>query len=124
TQDPSSNVTGSSVFDFNDDGSVEVVYADERFLRVYRGIDGEVLFEVENHSQTTQEYPVIADIDGDGSAEILAGANLYQGPTTGLRAFESANHGWVSTRSIWNQHSYHINNINDDGTVPQFEQPS
>ena len=35
-RDRSSNSTGSTVFDFDGDGSVEVVYRDELFLRVYR----------------------------------------------------------------------------------------
>jgi uncharacterized repeat protein (TIGR01451 family) len=30
----------------------------------------------------------------------------------------------VPTRKIWNQHTYHITNVNDDGTIPQFETPS
>ena len=28
---------------------------------------------------------------------------------------------WVRTRPIWNQHTYHITNINDDGTIPAVE---
>ncbi|NEQ95699.1 MAG: hypothetical protein F6K30_03040 [Cyanothece sp. SIO2G6] len=28
------------------------------------------------------------------------------------------NDTWVSTRQIWNQHAYSINNVNDDGTIP------
>lgn len=30
----------------------------------------------------------------------------------------------MPTRRIWNQHSYHITNVNDDGTIPAVEQPS
>ena len=41
-QDETSNATGSSVFDFDADGAAEVVYADECYLRIYRGADGEV----------------------------------------------------------------------------------
>jgi hypothetical protein len=29
----------------------------------------------------------------------------------------------VPARSIWNQLQYHVTNVNDDGTIPQFEQP-
>jgi hypothetical protein len=32
-----------------------------------------------------------------------------------------ANDTWVNTRKIWNQHSYHITNVNDDTSIPQFE---
>ena len=56
-QDNSSNVTGSSVFDFEGDGSAEVVYADELKLRVYRGSDGVVLWETARPSGTTYEMP-------------------------------------------------------------------
>ena len=44
TEDDSSRVTSSSVFDFNGDGAAEVVYNDECYFRVYDGHDGEVLF--------------------------------------------------------------------------------
>src|SRR5690606_35069725 len=129
TQDVSSNVTGSSVFDFDGDGAAEVVYADEKYLRIYRGTNGDTLYEVPNPSGTTFEYPLIVDVDRDGHAEIVIGANQLVAPGaypgfSGLRVIESSNDGWVATRSIWNQHSYHITNINDDGTVPQNEQPS
>ena len=40
TQDISSNVTGSSIFDFAADGVSEVVYGDECFTRVYNGQTG------------------------------------------------------------------------------------
>ena len=44
TRDYSSSITGSSVFDFEGDGSAEVVNGDEQYLRIYRGTDGEILF--------------------------------------------------------------------------------
>ena len=40
---------------------------------------------------------------------------------TGVRAFEDPEGHWVRTRRIWNQHSYHVTNINEDGTVPKHE---
>lgn len=122
TQDFSSHRTGSSVFDFEDDGRVEVLYADERFFRIYDGRNGAILFQLANTSGTTMEYPVVADIDGDNHAEVLIGSD--SGSTRGLRALEAENDSWANTRRIWNQHTYHINNINDDGTIPAHEQPS
>lgn len=62
---------------------------------------------------------MVADIDNDNQAEILVGSS------SGLRAFEAADGtAWANTRKIWNQHGYHITNINDDGSVPQYEEPS
>ena len=63
----SSSATGSSVFDFEADGAAEVVYNDECFLRAYEGATGRVLFQVPNSSRTATEYPVIVDVDTDGT---------------------------------------------------------
>lgn len=71
SQDNSSGVTGSSLFDFDGDGQPEAVYGDECFVRVYEGNTGRVLFSARRSSWTSVEAPVIADIDDDGSAEIL-----------------------------------------------------
>ncbi len=65
TQDLSSNVTGSSVFDFEADGTAEVVYGDECFVRVYNGVTGDVLFSQYRSSCTWYENPIIADVDGN-----------------------------------------------------------
>ncbi len=75
-QDDSSYTTGSSVFDFDADGQIEVVYADECYTRIYDGKTGDVLFSSKQSSRTAYEMPIIADIDNDDSAEILMGANL------------------------------------------------
>src|SRR5690606_4592052 len=61
SQDATSNVTGSSVFDFDGDGRAEVAYADECYFRIYDGATGTVAASVGNTSATTYENPVIAD---------------------------------------------------------------
>lgn len=124
TRDNSSFQTGSSVFDFEGDGKAEVIYGDELNLRIYRGSDGTVLYTLPKSSCTTYELPVIADVDGDKKADILAVANQTcgYGPQSGVYLISGAN--WVNTRSIWNQHTYHVTNVNDDGTIPRFEQPN
>lgn len=125
TQDGSSNVTGSSVFDFLGDGKAETVYGDEVYLRVYDGADGRVLYQLPKGSGTTYEYPLIVDVDGDGHADIVAVANDYAfGDKTGIYVISNRNNDWVPTRSIWNQHTYHITNINDDGSIPRHEDNS
>lgn len=126
-QDGSSNVTGSSVFDFEGDGSAELIYGDEQFLRIYRGTDGTELYRLQKSSGTTFELPVIVDVDGDGKAEIVAVANLTPvaaGNQNGIYVIGGASNNWANTRRIWNQHTYHITNINEDGTIPRNEQPN
>jgi hypothetical protein len=79
SQDESSNVTGSTSFDFEADGRVEAVYADECFARVYDGRTGTVLFSQHHSSCTWYENPVVADVDGDFRAEIVVGSNFNCG---------------------------------------------
>lgn len=31
---------------------------------------------------------------------------------------------WIQARRIWNQHTYHVTNVREDGTIPQNEPPS
>ncbi len=131
TQDQS-RVTGSSVFDFQREGRAQVVYGDECYTRVYDGPSGDKLFEAPNPSCTVHENPVIADVDRDGRAELVVATNSVcsiQCPwgnhtgsgKHGITVFKDLRDHWVSTRSIWNQHAYHVTNINDDGSVPVQE---
>ena len=130
TQDCSSAFTGSSVFDFNGDGQAEVVYADEIHMRIYKGATGEVLSQVCNTSGTLHEYPLVADVDNDGHADIVVVSNDYSSlncggiKTRGVRVFGDAGDQWVRTRRIWNQHAYHVTNVHEDGTIPAVEQPN
>jgi hypothetical protein len=77
TQDFSSSCTGSSVFDFQGDGPAEVLYNDECFLHIYDGLTGAELVNpvIPNSSRTWAEYPLVADVDGDGNAEMIVISN-------------------------------------------------
>lgn len=129
TQDQSSNVTGSSVFDFQGDGISEVIYADECYLRVYSGTDGNVILEQENSSATIHEYPIVVDADGDGNSELLVVANdanadsdcgSIPGYTTrrGVFMYGDVNDQWVRTRQVWNSHTYHVTDAGSTGLTP------
>ncbi|MEM6795693.1 MAG: FG-GAP-like repeat-containing protein, partial [Acidobacteriota bacterium] len=129
TQDGSSNMTGSTVFDLDGDGMFEVIYRDETALRIYRGEDGVALYELPLSSTTLNEQPVVADVDRDGNAEIVVTSDLAQivsvpTRTRGLRVIGDANDNWVAARAAWNQHAYHIDNVAEDGfSVPANEAP-
>ncbi|MCY1056803.1 FG-GAP-like repeat-containing protein [Nannocystis sp. SCPEA4] len=137
TVDCSSASTGSSVFDFDGDGKAEVVYSDQNRLRIYEGPTGNVLLERCNTTATLIEYPVVADVDNDGQADIVVVSNAYgkNDPNitcvednvngqSGVRVFGTAGGKWVRTRRVWNQHTYHITNVNEDGTIPAGEEPN
>ena len=131
SEDDSSRGTGSSVFDFNGDGVSEVIYNDEHYIRIYNGPDGEVLFLRLNSSRTRHEYPIVADVDNDGNAELVfiennehpiaCTAGQMGGAGIHVLGDDPLVDSWVPTRRIWNQHSYHITNIREDGTLPQPE---
>ena len=71
-------MTGSTIFDFEGDGTAEAVYADECFVRVYNGKTGEVLFSTYRNSATWWEQPIVADPDNsDRSKIIFGGASLF-----------------------------------------------
>lgn len=136
TQDHTSDKTGSTVFDFDGDGTSEVVYRDETRLRIYSGPGGElaegdkyksakILWETPNYSGTIIEYPIVVDVDNDGKTEIVMVSNRHveDGKNIGgVTVYSDTWNNWVRTRRIWNQHAYHVTNINEDGTVPQHEQ--
>jgi hypothetical protein len=207
TQDISSNITGSSIFDFEADGVSEVVYGDECFVRVYSGDTGEVLFSQYRSSCTWYENPIIADVDGNFRADLVTPSNKACSPdgtgiacqtlnadgvdpqwngvrcegdsdcvsgvcdaglcrcstsaeccagatddaciegglkcaapnigtagngntcrashphgVSGIRVYADVNDRWVRSRTIWNQHAYHVTHVNEDGTIPKTSQ--
>ena len=126
TSDRSSRATGSTVFDLDSNGEVEVIYRDEAFLRVYRGRDGVLLAKVPVGSSTWSEEPVVADVDNDGHADIVVSSDTSLDSTfksTGVYVLQDVANKWARTRRIWNQHGYHVTNVNEDGTIPVHESP-
>jgi hypothetical protein len=138
THHDASGFTGLTLFDFNQDGISELVYRDNDNMRVINGskkshITGndtivyDLITPIACRSGTAAEYPVVADIDGDGHAEIITGGP----PTVGvqppwvergaLRVFKGGDQAsWSPARSVWNQPAYNPAHVNDDLTVPRY----
>jgi hypothetical protein len=161
--DFSSSVTGSTVFDFEGAGHPSVIYADECYLWVFDGATGAVRFAAPHTSFTGTEASLLADVAGDGHAELLMVSNgadpssngwncldANGDPVTingvkwtpnpqvsnksyrGLVEFGDTANSWVNTRTLWNEHTYHVSNICDDtdsacpapnvyGSIPKVE---
>ncbi|MEQ9442577.1 MAG: gliding motility-associated C-terminal domain-containing protein [Cyclobacteriaceae bacterium] len=137
----SSGFTSTAVFDFDGDGASEIVYRDEINLHIVDGFTGKPFPQFSSadfcSSNTHAEYPIIADVDGDGETEIVVVCGRdknfkNKGTKTGggnqkygfVRAYKAANNTyWVPARSIWNQFAYFNVNVNDNLTIPQFQQP-
>ena len=120
---------GVSAYDFNGDGIDEVIVQDHYKVRVLNGVNGEVLSTVANSSGTLWEYPIVVDLEGDDNAELVVVSNNTDSRysiNNGVTVYGAADNSkpWKNATRIWNQHSYHQTNINQDGTVPTYELPS
>lgn len=101
--------TSMVIFDFNGDGSGEIVYRDQTSLRI---IDGsgrkpQTIANMMVSSATKSEYPVVADIDGDGQAEILISGTMYRDfkkDNASINIFKSNRWAWASAPAWWGQY--------------------
>ncbi len=117
-----SGATTLTAFDFNQDGSVEIVYRDESDLRIIDGTTGDNISAFLCLAPTAVDYPAIVDLNRDGHAEIVASSSTFgsnQDKHARLVVFHSpSNAVWAPARYVWSQHAYNVVNINDDLTVP------
>ena len=125
-----SGMTGITLFDFDQDGKSELVYRDETHLRI---IDGSTTSPIDktspilNRSGTHLEYPIVADVDGDGQAEILIvgghasvpGTSATIGPLWVYKSAEPEKYPWAPARPVWNQYPYNPVYVNDDFSIPK-----
>ncbi len=136
----SSGFTSTAVFDFDGDGASEIIYRDEINLHIVDGFTGDPVTAYASadfcSSNTHAEYPIVADVDGDGETEIVVVCGRdqnfpNQGTRTGgsnqkfgfVRAYKAApGTFWVPSRSVWNQYVYFNVNVNDDLTIPRYQQ--
>jgi hypothetical protein len=107
--------SGLSMADLDGDGYDEIVYRDCDTLRIVDH-SGNVVWQTPISSGTSMDYPTIADIDGDNEMEfVVPGSD--SGTNRGVSAFECTGN-WVDGRRVWNDYTYHVTNINEDGSVP------
>jgi hypothetical protein len=186
----SGGATGIAAYDFDGDGALEAVYADQCYARIYDGRTGTVRYSQPRSAYTYAEYSPVADVQGNYRARLVVPSNtvgqvqcppvdpdwnglacgsaadcpgqlpcdmgycrcvmdeqcnpagtppgglaclqqppgvagtgntcqaVYTGGRTGVRVMSDLLDGWVGARSIWNQHTYSVTNVNGDGTVP------
>lgn len=120
-------------FDFNGDGQLEILLFDRQELRILYGggwpfppgVDADRnWWKVPIGQQIGFGFPVIADADHDGQAEIITTGQ--DGPANFsfnyLRIYESALEPWVPCRPVWHQFNYNPAMINDDLSLPKQQQ--
>ena len=129
-----SGQTGITLFDFNQDNIMELVYRDSDNLRIINGsgkshVTGNDTIRPYNlyarmmSAGTGCEYPIVADVNGDGSAEIIVAGLLdqssYQCGYGGIHILGNPG-SWAPARKVWNQYMYHVTNVNEDLTIPTY----
>jgi len=120
---PSGRSGGATMFDFDLDGAWEIVHADGTALRVLDGATGATRFTFARSGSSSYTHPLVADVDGDGQAEIIDNVDPLGDPPlgepTGPIVFTAAGGAiWPGTRALWNQHAYHVDHVRDDGSIP------
>lgn len=131
THSDQSGQTSMTLFDFNQDDIMEIVYRDESNLRIINGsgkshltgndtIPFYNLYTKSMSAGTWKEYPVVADVNGDGAAEIVVCGKVGSGLgyIGGQLWVVGGVHPWAPARPVWNQYMYNVTNINKDLTVP------
>jgi hypothetical protein len=117
-----SGLSGCAGYDINGDGGYEIVYSDEGTFYIFDGASGDILYGYEGHrSATAFEYPSIADIDNDGSAEILFTSNFneFDGTRRSLTVLGHDGDGWARSGSTWPTHDFSVTNVNPDASLPK-----
>ncbi|MDR1594350.1 MAG: right-handed parallel beta-helix repeat-containing protein, partial [Prevotellaceae bacterium] len=135
-----SDNTGISMFDFNNDGASDLCYQDQHSLRVISpkkgnidyvdinataGTNASILFNEAVNSYTAFEPPVIADVNLDGSADIVVVHSSSSTCSRGkIRVYEHASGTpmWAPCPPVWNQGMYDPLQINENLTVPALPQ--
>ncbi|MFK7927986.1 MAG: FG-GAP repeat domain-containing protein, partial [Myxococcota bacterium] len=123
--DDSSGLASCSGYDIDGDGAYEVLFADQNTFHIFDGTTGVLLYSQGGHaSGTLWEYPSVADLDNDGSAEIvITSNNYYLGGWSGVTVFGHNGDGWMKSGNTWHTHDYAVTNILADGSVPARPEP-
>jgi len=102
-----SDPSGIALFDVNGDGALEILDSDTGGVDIIDAT-GTILMSASGNSSTTRAYPVVADLDLDGHAEILLTDDdpLGFGGDHGLVAVQPLTDDFPATRAIWSQHAH------------------
>jgi hypothetical protein len=124
--------TAATAFDFLGDGEAEAIYAEADKL-LFFDVAAQKLVMTWPHSGFL-DYPVVADVDNDDSAEVVIVSGGYVDTTQLLpgwipktpptvQVLTDSMNRWIPTRRVWNESGYHVTNVREDAVIPSPEQP-
>ena len=114
-----------TTFDFDADGAREIVVPNQNAFTIRDGATGNVVFEdTDWFTYSVNDLPMIVDLDGDGSAEIVLSSaswdpgNAHSGYNAGvpLRVYSHPEAGWPDPGRLWASDSWGGCLLNTDGT--------
>ena len=134
-----SHSTSMTLFDFDNNGTMDICYRDETTLRVISPAVGgpsgtgkdyvtlsentstpgtSIMFSTNVFSGTAFEYPVIADVNMDASADIVVMQSASSQSITAvagyIRVFEYNGNKWAPCPPVWNQSMYDPTQVRED----------
>ncbi|TQV87089.1 Ig-like domain-containing protein [Aliikangiella coralliicola] len=110
--DSSSSSVGATAFDLNHDGVLEIIFTDEIAFYIIDSLTGTILYQDNSHnSGTIMEHPIVADLDGDDSVEILVTGY------SGVAMYDSGSESWGSVISTWNQSRFYPSATDNQGQI-------
>lgn len=123
--DPSSYV-GCSVFDLDSDGADDVLIGDEQYFYILDGRTGAVRFRDDARSSATAgDTPMVADLDGDGSVEIIVPSACGScDHDVAIRVYSNINRDWPPGSPIWPSATWSGTSMFVDGSIPRTPEPS
>ena len=119
-QNDPSGFAGCSAFDLDGDGAAEVLYADHSAFGILDGATGDVRWVWLGHtSGTAVETPLVADVDGDGSVEILVGSFRPTGVQgfAGITVFGHERQAWQAGGKDWPMHDFAPGRVDAKGRL-------
>ena len=120
--DEDSYSNGATTFDFNHDNEMEILISDQSHIKILEGTTGTTITQLSFGECTVMQYPIIADVDADGAAEITICGQFGSGHTNSghLVVFCSSTIPWAPARKVWNQYMYNVTNVNEDLSIPPY----
>lgn len=117
-----------SGWDVDGDGASELIVQgngegeEGSALAILAGVDGSILYTTPHLAFGSDLAPLVADIDGDGHAELLVGGGA---PRDGLLPTVSVYHQvddtWPAAGPAWPVPDYHLANVGAAGEIPRGE---